>query len=70
MQFHRLLEFFVVLRLGARVRLRQRLHRLVHQGDADPFAIRRSDDRAVLGAIGDEGFFGHSLIGFVGNLDD
>ncbi len=36
----RLPERFVVPCLGARVGLRQRLYWLLHQPDADPFAVR------------------------------
>ena len=50
-ELHRLPELLVVLRLGARVRLRQRLERLLHHAHGDPFAGVLADDRAVMRAI-------------------
>ena len=38
-ELHGLAEGFVVFRLGADVGLRQRLDGLMHQADADPFAV-------------------------------
>ena len=50
-QLHRLLERLVALRLHARVRLRERLQRLLHQPDAHPFAVRLADDGSAVRAV-------------------
>src|SRR5712691_10517116 len=50
-QLHRLLERLVALGLRARVRLRERLERLLHQPDAHPLALRLADDGPVMRAV-------------------
>ena len=59
-QLHRLAERLVVLRLGARVRLRQRLQRLLHQPDAHPLAVGLADDRPVVRAVDGELLLRHA----------
>ena len=69
LQLHGLLIGLVVGRLGACVGLRQRLDGLLHQADGDPFAVRRADDRAVVGAVDGEFLFGHAGRGLVRHDD-
>ena len=66
-QLHRLAERLVVLRFGARVGLRQRFQRLLHQPDAHPLAVRLAHDRAVMCPVDGEVFLRHSGGSFVGH---
>ena len=68
-EVHRLLEVVVALRLGPRVRLRQRLHGLVHEANADPLAVRVANDRAVVRAVDGEFLRRHPGVGLVRHRD-
>src|SRR6185295_8926063 len=57
MQLHHLAELLDVDRLGPGVRLGQRLDRLLHQPDTDPFAVGFTYHRTMLGAVNGELLF-------------
>ena len=59
-ELHGLAERFVVFRFGADVGLGQRLHGLLHQADADPFAVLLADDRTVMAEVDGELLLGHA----------
>ena len=69
MQFHRVAKLFVVARLRTRVRLNERVHRVLHQPDAHPSAVLLADDGAVVGEICREFFLAHAGGGFVRDGD-
>jgi hypothetical protein len=50
----------VIARLGARVRLREGLERLLHQLDRDPFAALLAHHRTVVAEVGGDGLAGHA----------
>ena len=54
---------------GAEERLAQRLHRLLHQPDADPLPARRAHDRPVVRPVDREDLGRHAAGGAVGNAD-
>ena len=66
---HHLLVLVERARLGARVRLDERLHRLFHQPHADPLAVGLPHDRAAMGPIGRELALRHAVRRFVGHHD-
>ena len=68
-QLHGLAEGFVVIRLGAQIRLRQGLDGLVHQPDSQPLAVGFANHRAMLRAVHGELFLGHAVGGFVRHGD-
>ena len=65
-QLHRLVEVLVAACLGARIRLREGLERLLHQLDRDPLAVLGAHDGAVVAAIGSDRARGHAGGGLVG----
>ncbi len=70
MELEELPERLVVGGLRARVGLGQRLHRLVHQGERDPLAVRvLAHDRAVRCAVGRERARGHPVRALVRHRD-
>ena len=53
-QVHRAPEFGVGARLGPQPRLRERLDRILHQADRDPFSVLLPDHRSVVAVIDGE----------------
>ena len=68
-QFHRLFVRLVVARPSAKVRLRQRLHRLLHDAETDPLAVFLADHRAMGSAVDSEFPFRHSIARFIRDGD-